>query len=303
MGTAVGRRLGVLLLVLASGVGVSRAERSLHITLDGEQTGPQAPVKIFFDKRLTIVMPEPVQLAVAGSPDVLVAHVRDQVVVVTVVDSPYTRKQRPVSNVTVLTKAGTAFTCRIEIAAKAKEAPYDLIQVAHGPGRARATRDEAVELVARWLEAPQELSEPVRRRLSSGLEKALERYGRRVLAEWGSENVEPLADAARRNRGDFIYLTRHAVVRLGRRVVTRLTMTNRSQPVFEIASISLRLDGVPLPAEEIDSHVARPRIDPDGQPRNIGVVFPARALATGGIVEVRVCEGGTEPRCVSTRIN
>ncbi|MCA9560977.1 MAG: hypothetical protein KC583_20655, partial [Myxococcales bacterium] len=154
--------IGLVLSLLAA-LAAPAAERTRVVQLGPGVDGPAEPLPLYFDQRLTLVMPGPVRLAVPGSPDVVTAHVKDQLVVLSLVDSEFVRVRRPTTNLTVLTVDGTPFTCRLSVAASAAEASLDLVRVLPDPDKVQRAGPEAVALVEAWLrEGPKALPEAVR---------------------------------------------------------------------------------------------------------------------------------------------
>jgi len=270
-------------------------ERTLVVQLAPGVTGPSAPLPLFFDQRLTFVLPERVRLAVAGSADVLVAHVNDNVVVASLIDSEYVRAARPRTNLTILTEGGTAFTCGIEVAATAEATAVQLVEVKAPLGQRQQVSAEAVALVKRWLADPGSL-DAATAGLFSALEPDLLARARRELAGWvGLQGFEALA-GVQRTRQDFIYLTSYGLARIGDRAILRLTAINHSQPALALGPVHIRVDGQALPDDVVTVARSDAALPPDGEPRSIGVIFPADRLGASLVAEV--CEEAAEPRCV-----
>ena len=111
----------------------------------------------------------------------------------------------------------------------------------------------------------------------------------------GRPGFEVLAGVQRTRQG-FIYLTSHGLLRLGDAAVLRLTAANHSQPALTLGSVRVFAGGQAVPAGQVVTTVRDAALLPDGQPRAVGVLFPAAALRDQ--VAVEVCEAGAEPRCV-----
>ena len=288
---------GLLLLLLSGAAGAEApVERTRSVQLGPDVDGPSDPLPLYFDQRLTLVLPERVRLAVPGSPDVLTAAIRDQLVVLSLVDSDWVRAKRPTTNLTVLTEGGTAFTCRVAVARTADEASIDLVRVLADPSVTRRAGPEAVALVTAWLRdgaagVPVEVA-PLFAPLAAEVDARARHQVAGGVAVGGAER---LADA-RRTKQDFIYLTSHGLVRVGPFLLARLTAANHTQPPFTIGAVSVAVDGRPLDAlVEIPDRV----VPPDGEPRGLGVLFPADALPADATLGAEVCEQATVPRCVS----
>ncbi len=271
-----------LLLALA------HAETSLEVQLEPGVDGPREALSMTFDKRLTFVMPGPVRLAVPGSPDVLRAHVKDNVVVASLVDSDYVRARKPLTNLTILTTDGQPFTCRIAVVSTAAEAPLELVRVAHGAGRRRHFDDEAVRLVEAWLadRAPS----AVRRRLE-GLSARVDERAKAQLARWVALGGAEQRTGTGRSKQDFIDLTRRGRLSAGDVAVLHLELRNHTQPPFTVGEV--RLVGVDGP---LTVSVPEPLVPPDGKPRGVGVLAPLKAVDSASAVEV--CEQAVRARCV-----
>lgn len=289
-------RWATLLWLLLAASGAAAAEDpKLTVQLGPEVTGPATPIALAFDQRLTVVLPDKVRLAVAGSTDVLVVHVNDNVVVASLVDSEYVRAATPRTNLTVLTEAGVAFTCVIEVAAAGKPAAINLIEVKAAPGRQAQVSAEAVALVRTWLLTPGAL-DPETASVFKTLEPDIQRRARRELASWvGRRGFEALADV-QRTRQNFIYLTSHGLARVGDEVLIRLSATNHSQPALTIGRVQVFADGSEIPAESLVVALPDPALPADGAPRPIGVLVPASQLRE--TLEAQICEDAAEPRCV-----
>ena len=76
----------------------------------------------------------------------------------------------------------------------------------------------------------------------------------------------------------------------------RLSATNPSQPPLTIGQVRIYAGGEALAADLLTVSLPDPALPADGQPRSIGVLFPADRLAEA--LEAEVCEEGAEPRCV-----
>ncbi len=287
-------------LALLAALAAPAAERTRVVQLAPGVDGPAEPLPLYFDQRLTLVMPGPVRLAVPGSPDVVTAHVRDQLVVLSLVDSEFVRVRRPTTNLTVLTADGTPFTCRLSVAASAAEAGVDLVRVLPDPGKVQRAGPEAVALVEAWLrDGARALPEDVRPTFAP-LAAQIDARARRQVAGWvARDGAERLADTRRTKRA-FVYLTSHGLVRVGPFLAARLSVTNHTQPPFTVGAVRVRAGG----AELTDAVVEVPDrvVAPDGEPRGLGVLLPAAALAEGAALEVDVCEADVAGRCVAIEV-
>ena len=289
-------------LLLTLGVGAAGAgaqgrgdpARTLTFTAQADATAAERVVPMFFDKRLTVVMPGPVRMAVPGSPDVLAAHVKDNVVVVTLVDSPFVRQTRPVSNLTIIGADELAFACRITVAAGPEGAP-DLVRVTRGKALALQASDQVLQVVRAWLtEGPAALTPETAAALGEA-EGLLDGSARQRMARWAAGGgVEALFDSPRRTKAGFIYLSAVAAARVGADGVLQASVINHSQPTFTVGAVrALGPDGRPVAG--LRWAMPDPVVPDDGEPRPLGVVGPADALKAGTL---EVCERAAEPRCV-----
>ncbi|MCA9525712.1 MAG: hypothetical protein KC549_05365 [Myxococcales bacterium] len=270
-------------------------DRTLRVQLGPGVAGPAAPIPLYFDQRLTIVLPDAVRLAVAGSADVLVAHTQDNVVVATLIDSEYVRAVKPRTNLTVLTEAGAAFTCTIAVAEAADAVAVNLIEVQRAPDHAQRVGAEAKAALAAWLADPGTADPDVARALAA-MTPEVEKQATRQIAAWAADGGFEVLAGVQRTRQGFIYLTSHGLLRLGDAAVLRLTAANHSQPALTLGSVRVFAGGQAVPAGQVVTTVRDAALLPDGQPRAVGVLFPAAALRDQ--VAVEVCEAGAEPRCV-----
>jgi hypothetical protein len=289
MGAKVGTLLAVWLAATAAQAAGTRV-----VTLDDPAQAIPGELALDFTRRLTFILPDPVRLAVPGSPDVIAAHVTDNLVTVNVVESEYVRAERPVSNLTIVTEDGTAITCRIRPAEGADASAPDVVRVERGEGLRVGIPAAAVRLLRQWL--TRDADPEVQARLAP-LEPLFERRGRQWVADAVAAGGLEVVPTGRRTRRDFIYLASDGITRLGGDAVVHLEVTNHSQPAFTIGEVTLQLDGRPVPADQVLVAVPDPLVPPDGKPRGVAVITAAdRALS--GALAVRVCERGTGPRCV-----
>ncbi|MEZ4463680.1 MAG: hypothetical protein R3F43_03960 [bacterium] len=189
-------------------------DRTLRVQLGPGVAGPAAPIPLFFDQRLTIVLPDTVRLAVAGSADVLVAHTQDNVVVATLIDSEYVRAVKPRTNLTVITEGGAAFTCTIAVADAADAVAVNLIEVQRAPDHARRVGAEAKAALAAGLADPG-AAEPEVARALAAMTPEVERQATRQIAAWAADGGFEVLAGVQRTRQGFIYLTSHGLLRLG----------------------------------------------------------------------------------------
>lgn len=231
----------VVAAVLAALPGGAGAEsgRSLRVVLDGATAVVPGELPLFFDQRLTFVLPDTVRMAVAGSPDVLVTHIKDNVVAVSLIDSEYVRQIKPLTNLTIIMNDGAAVTARVTVAASAGEVAVDLVDVERGAGFDSAVRAQATQLIATWLSAgPEELDERLATRLRH-LDPLVNRRARRELARWVAAGGVTVLDETHRTKRAFIYLTSRSLTRLGEMVVAHVEVTNHSQEPFVIDRVVL----------------------------------------------------------------
>ncbi len=236
-----------LLRAAVVSLALSAPAATLNVRLGPDDTGPEAPIALHFERRLTVVMPDPVRLAVPGSHDVVSTHVRENVVVAALVDSPEVRRRRPTTNLTVLTEAGVVFTCRLTVAARQEEAEVDVVEV-------HVVRPPAAP-------PPKPVGDP-----------------RPSLARWAAEGLAVAGEVAR-DRSSFIYLVSHGAARIGPVWVLRLGVRNHSRPPFRIGRV--RVAGT-----DAVWHAAEAVVPPDARERSLGVVASAPSPDEPLVVEV-----------------
>jgi hypothetical protein len=260
----------------------------VNVVMNAASERVAASVPLGFGRRLTLVMPTKVRMAVPGTADVLVAHVRDDVVVVSLIDSPYVQSERPETHLSVLSEEGLALTVSFRVAGP-KEAVPDLLRVTRGPGLAREATAEMLAATEQWLrrsDTDLALSD------ASGfgaLEPVLairaERGWARQVARSG---VAVLESGEARTKSDFIYLARSPVVRVGDRAAVQLMLRNHSQPTFRVDRVTILAGDAALPAEQVSVWTLGVEVPADGEARTLGVVFPATAMGVEG-PQVEVC--------------
>lgn len=284
------RRQAALLAVMLAGAARAEAPPVRTLFLRSPAEAIDEPLALTFDRRLTVVAPVGIRLAVPGSPDVIGVTVRDRVAVVTLVDSPFVRHERPGTNLTLLLTDGTAVALRLAVAARPAEVVTDLVHLEQGPELGAAARASAVALLKAWAagegEVPPEVQRallPAQRRLDERVDELLLQRVARLGGEW--------QDRGGRNQSRFIYLSGDRVLTLGDTCWLRLTVANRSQPVFRIGRVAVR------GAEAPPFHAPDPDVLPDERPRPLAVALPA-ALARAPLT-VEVCEAAPGDRCVS----
>jgi hypothetical protein len=294
-----GRRFAVACALAWAGPSSAAAEAPpVHtVLLRSAAEAVETPLVLGFDRRMTIVAARPIRLAVPGSPDVIGVTVKDRVAVVTLVDSPFVRAERPGTNLTLILDDGGAVALRLSIAARAGDATTDLVHLEAPPATATRPHAEALRFLALWAageavpaEAARAL-EPARDRLDALVE-------RRVLTLVARQSPA-LWERPDRDQKAFIYLAGDRAVRLGDRCFLRMTMTNRSQPAFTIGALSVTLaDGQALAeAGEAGPFVPDPVVLPDERPRPLALALPGPACAE--TLQVRVCEAAPGERCVT----
>lgn len=291
-------RPAALALVAASGPARLHAEAPpVHtVTLRSAAEAVETPLVLGFDRRMTIVAARPIRLAVPGSPDVIGVTVKDRVAVVTLVDSPFVRHERPGTNLTLILDDGGAVALRLAIAARPSDVTTDLVHLEAPPEGATRPHADALRLLSRWAagdQVPPEAAralEPARERLDERLEaRLLTLVARQSPATW----ARPERDQRR-----FIYLAGDRALRLGDRCLLRLTLANRSQPPFTIGQLRVRIAGVPEDdGTSPPSFAPDPVVPPDERPRPIAVALPAPACTEA--LELEVCEASPGERCVA----
>jgi hypothetical protein len=256
-------------------------------------------IALGFTQRLTFILPEAVRMAVPGSPDVLAAHVKDNVVVASLVESEYVRAERPVSNLTILTEDGTAVTCRIRVAERPEEATTDVVRVERGEGLSAGIPEAAVRLLHRWLTVDPDHAEPAVAQRLAPLEPLFAKRGRHWLARNVADGGLEVVPSERRTKRDFIYLASQGLARVGGDAVLHLEVTNHSQPAFTVGDVTVRVDDRPV--EDVLLSVPDGFVPPDGKPRGLAVLGPADRLLHGDLA-VSVCERGAGGRCVTLQV-
>lgn len=274
------------------------AAEARTLVVDVESPAAAGEIAMYFDKRLTFVLPEDVKVAVPGSADVLSTHVRGNLVVASLVDSPFVRETRPQTNLTIVTDDDTSFTTRIRVAESVEAAAVDLVRVVPGERDRLQVSDDAVRLVRTWLELGPAALEPSTAERLEALGPLVEVRARRRLAGWAAtEGFELLADDDRRTKRGFIYLTSHGLLRFGPHTVLHLSAVNHSQRAFTVGSVRVLAGGIPVHRDALNVELPEPVITPDGRARGLGVVFTAEGDPKAP-VEVEVCERSADARCV-----
>lgn len=305
-----GRCALLLVATLATLTGSARAAetddgRTLNVVMNAPSERVGAAVPLAFGRRLTLVMPAKVRMAVPGTTDVLVAHVRDDVVVVSLIDSPYVQGERPETHLSVLSEEGLALTVPFRVAAKGEAVP-DLLRVTRGPGIAREATADMLAATEQWLRRSDTDLALGDASGFGGLEPALAVRAERGLArQVARSGVAVLESGEARTKSDFIYLARSPVVRVGERATVQLKLRNHSQPTFRVDRVTVFSGGVALPAEQVITWTLGTEVPPDGEPRNLGVVFPATVMGTEDPT-VQVCGLGPpqgEGPCVKLSLN
>ncbi len=286
--------LSLLALLLATPTPLGSTQ---IIRLEEGVQGPAEPLMMYFDKRLTFIMPDAVSLAVPGSTDMLSVHIKGEVVVVTLVDSLYVRRERPISNLTILTRDGLPFTTRIGVASRLEEARLDLIRV-EAPQAKRRAEERALQLLERWLQPSAEALKPeLRARLEALLNPSLQVQAERRILRWVAEGgLEALGEGGRRAKQHFIYLERGPTLRLGSYWLSLIYISNHSQPSFRVNSVKLLSAETPL---KFQRELSDPLIKDDGEPRRL--VLLRKNPPPPGALRLEVCEN--QARCVSLELS
>lgn len=302
------RRAGPLLAILTllgTGDLGARAEeapdeRTLNVVMNAASERVGAPVPLAFGRRLTLVMPTKVRMAVPGTTDVLVAHVRDDVVVVSLIDSPYVQQERPETHLSVLSEEGLTLLVPFRVAAPGEAVP-DLLRVSRGPELAREATADMLVATEQWLRRSDHDLMHANVSGFGTLETLLAVRAERGLArEIARSGVAVIESGEARTKDDFIYLSRSPVVRVGDRAAVQLSLRNHSQPPFRVDRVTVFAGEVAVPAEQVTVWTLGIEVPPDGQPRQLGVLFPASVMGTDDPA-VQVCGLGapqTEGPCV-----
>lgn len=288
-------------LTLAAGLSALTAARGQDaptvrtLSLRSPAEAVDEPLALAFDRRLTIVSPHSIRLAVPGSPDVIGVTVKDRVAVVTLVDSDFVRKERPGTNLTLLLADGTAVALRLTVAGRPSDMTTDLVHLEQGPEIAAAGRTLALRLVQSWADDPATAPPDAQRALAPTLARLAERLDAQLLqriARVGGEWIERPGRAQHR----FIYATGDRALLVGDACWLRFTLGNRSQPNFRIGDVRLR---APALAEESPPPFSAPdpEVGPDGRPRPVAVRLPAELCRAALTLEI--CEAAPGDRCVS----
>jgi len=293
-----------LLLAGALGAMSGRAdaqapERIRTLTLDAPALAVEDVVPVAFDTRLSIVTPAPIRLAVPGSPDVVAVHVQGTLAVVSLVDSEFVRRARPMTNLTVLLTDGTAVAVRIAAVARPAEMPHDMLRFERGPAFGAALADAAGELLTAALADPGS-APPALRAAVEAERRAAEVRALDALLVDAAQNGLSSERVDRRTKRAFIYLSGVERVRLGRWLLLGLTLENHSQPTFEPARVRVRSRaGTWFPDDALAFRVSEPSVAADGRARRLIVRLPADETDPPAAVEV--CEAH-ERRCVTLEV-
>lgn len=301
--------LWVLPIVFAAGLPTAfptahaaEPSQTLAVAMSGADHALDRPVPLYFDEKLTLVLPADVRLVLPGSADVLSTRVNGNIVAVGLVDSEFVRIGHPETSLSIVLVDGATVACRIAVAAAADPTRPHLIRFEREPAFDALVRARALETLTEWLDAPDgNLDESTHEHLAP-ITPAIERRARHLVAEWAAIEGFEVVDGVTRTRADFIYLTTRSVLRLGDRAVLRLGVTNRSQPTFTVGRIDLSSDGRTIEATALDVAIPQPDVPPDGRERSIAVIAPADSVFDHSLV-VTVCETGITPRCVELELD
>jgi hypothetical protein len=258
------------------------------------------PLALAFDRRLTIVAPQPIRLAVPGSPDVIGVTVKDRVAVVTLVDSDFVRKERPGTNLTLLLEDASAVALRLTVATRPADVTTDLVHLEQGPEIAATRRAMALKQLQRWAEdeaaAPAEVRkalQPNAARLEARLDERLLQRVARLGGEW--------LERPGRTQAHFIYVTGDRALRLGDTCWVRFTVGNRSQPMFRIGAVHLRAPALPEDAAAPAWDAPDPEVVADAAPRPVALRLPGELCRAPLTLEV--CEAAPGERCVTAELD
>lgn len=274
-------------------------ERIRSLTLDAPALAVEDVMPIAFDTRLSIVTPAPIRLAVPGSPDVVAVHVQGALAVVSLVDSEFVRRARPVTNLTLLLTDGTAVAVRLAAVARPAEMPQDMLRFERGPGFGAAATQAAVDLLTTALTDPASAPPGLRTAVEAELRAAEVRALDALLVDAARTGLSS-ARVERRTKRAFIYLAGVERVRIGRWLLLGLTLENHSQPTFEPARVRVRSRTDEwLPEDLVTYRFSEPSVAADGRARRLVVRLPAEETASPAAVEV--CEA-QERRCVTLEV-
>ena len=252
------------------------------------------PFALTFDRRLTVVCPGTIRLAVPGSPDVIGVTVKDKIAVVTLVDSDFVRHERPGTNLTLILTDGTVVTLLLSVAARPQEMTTELVTLVPGPELAQADRSAALAWLKRWA-AGEDVPPELERALAPAGEHLQSRIESALLTRLAANGAE-IVPRPGRAQTHFIYLTGDRVVLLGDAAYLRLTVTNRSQPTFNIGRVHVG-SGEGEDAGRPAFSAPDPAVLPDGNPRALAVRLPPEQARAP--LHVEVCEATPGDRCVA----
>lgn len=283
------------LLVAAPAAARAEAPPVRTLALHSPAEAIDEPLALAFDRRLTIVAPQPIRLAVPGSPDVIGVTVKDRVAVVTLVDSDFVRKERPGTNLTLLLEDASAVALRLTVAARPADVTTDLVHLEQGPEIAAAGRVLALKQLQRWAAdeaaAPAEVRkalQPNAARLDARLDERLLQRVARLGGEW--------AERPGRSQAHFIYVTGDRALRLGDACWLRFTVGNRSQPMFRIGAVHLRAPALADAAAAPVWDAPDPEVVAGAAPRPVAMRLPGELCRAE--VTLEVCEAAPGERCV-----
>ena len=270
---------------------------SKTVQLTGADFSLDAPLNLYFDQKLTLVMPGEVRLVLPGSRDVIEVGINRNIVAVSLVDSEYVRIRKPVSTLVVVMRDGTTVVGRIQTAGSAREVTHHLVRFERQDGFESVVRAQALRLVDGWvadLTGPE--SAGFDERLSP-LEPVVEARVRRRIAGWIAKGGMELVELDPRTKRGFIYLTCRGMARLGAVSVVWLAVTNHSQPTFTIGPVRLRIGAEWLEPPDVTVAVSDNVAASDGEARGIAIVVATDRLRDAPMA-AEVCEAGPEGRCV-----
>lgn len=236
-------------------------------------------------QRFTLTMPAAVRMVVPSVDGALVAHVRENVVVVSVPAQGAAQLAAEPAHLVVLAEPDLALTVPFHLAAEGGAAP-DFLQVQRP---APAADGGARAWVAEHLDG----------RAADALGPLAGPYAAQILAEGLAEQPLALRDTrTRRSQQGFIYLSREVVVQVGPWLFTRLSLRNHSQPAFVAHTLQVRVEGAALTPAQVRASALGQRVMAGAEPVYVGLAVAAQAVHEREAA-VEICEAGERPRCVA----
>lgn len=280
-----------LACLFAAELAIPQGGRVRTVALTDEAQAIEAPIALSFDSRVTLVAPAAVRLVVPGSADVLSTHIKDTLVVLTLVDSDFVRRGRPSTNLTVILVDGTAIVCRV-VVVEPRSVDADLIRFERGPLYAPALASATEARLISTLDTLDALSsdDPLRRAVERRVQSYARHEALRAVAQ-GPVSARVLGD---RTKSNFIYATAETLLLLGDDVMLRATLRNQTQAPFEIGKITADLQGQ---THEVEVFASDRRVLPDGLPRAVALRLPRLAFEVP--TSIRICETAPGSRCVT----